>query len=128
VKVEFHRPDDDGQHVVATVEWDGREASVTADDGELRKAVEHAFRKTPVVTGDPSFRRLGAHGEVLVTPGDFEWFRAVVEARATAETGLAARFVPEVTEGGYDPAADYRSFEEKVALLMARTAPHASSP
>jgi hypothetical protein len=127
VKIEFHRPDDEGRHVVATVEWDGRNVSVIADDEDVRKALEHAFRKTPVVTDDPSFRRLGAHGDVLVSPGDFEWFRAVVESRATAETGLAARFVPEVTEGGYDPAADYRSFEEKVALLMARPATHASS-
>jgi hypothetical protein len=37
--------------------------------------------------------------------------------RATQESGLSARLVPGVTEGGYDPAAQYRTFEESVELL-----------
>ena len=50
-------------------------------------------------------------------PGTLEWFREVAKARATQESGLSARFVPGVTEGGYDPAAQYRTFEESVERL-----------
>ena len=32
-------------------------------------------------------------------------------------TGLVARFVPGVTEGGFDPAAQYRSFDDSIERL-----------
>jgi hypothetical protein len=32
-----------------------------------------------------------------------------------------ARFVPGVTEGGFDPASDYRTFDEQIERLDART-------
>jgi hypothetical protein len=36
-----------------------------------------------------------------------------------AETGLEVRLVPRVTEGGFDPAAGYRPFEETIERLNA---------
>jgi hypothetical protein len=37
--------------------------------------------------------------------------------RAPAEAGVEARLVPGITEGGYDPAAGYRRFEESIERL-----------
>jgi hypothetical protein len=54
-------------------------------------------------------------------PGDLEWFRAVAQSRATDESGLAARFVPGTIVGGFDPAANYRRFEEQIERLDARS-------
>jgi hypothetical protein len=34
---------------------------------------------------------------------------------------LAARFVPGVVVGGFDPAAGYRTFEDQIERLDART-------
>ena len=90
----------------------------------LRDALVRAFRRTPVVIDDTSFRRMGTSGEVMVQPGDLQWFRAVALARVPAETGLTPRFVSGVIQGGYDPAANYRPFEEQLERLddRARTA------
>jgi hypothetical protein len=116
VKVELHRPDEPDA-VVAAVSWiDGRSVIDTQDD-ILRATLQKVFRRTPVVIDDRSYRRMGTAGELLIQPGDLEWFRAVAQARIPAETGLAARFVPGVTEGGFDPAAGYRTFEEQIERL-----------
>jgi hypothetical protein len=116
VKVELHPPDQPDA-VVATISWvDGRSV-VDTDDDVLRATLEKVFRRTPVVSDDPSYRRMGTAGDVLIQPGDLEWFRAVVQARVPPETGLAARFVPGVTEGGFDPAAGYRKFEAQIERL-----------
>jgi hypothetical protein len=116
VKVELHPPDQPDA-VVATVSWiDGRPI-VDTDDDVLRATLERVFRRTPVVIDDPSYRRMGTAGAVLIQPGDLEWFRAVAQARIPAEAGLAARFVPGVTEGGFDPAAGYRTFEDQIERL-----------
>ena len=95
------------------------EPVVDCDDEDLRTALERAYRKTPVVTDDASYRRLGTHGEVLIHPGDLEWFRAASFVRVPAEAGLEVRLVPRVTEGGFDPAAGYRPFEEAIERLNA---------
>jgi hypothetical protein len=121
MKVEFARPDDEPREVVATVTWDGRGVSVDADDEGLARSLAHAFRLTPVVVDDAAYRRLGTHGSVVIAPADLEWFRAVAQERATAETGLTARFVPGTAGGGYDPAAGYRSFDEQLERLDARS-------
>jgi hypothetical protein len=116
VKVELHPPDQPDA-VVASVSWvDGRTVIDTEDD-ILRSSLQKVLRRTPVVIDDASYRRMGTTGEVLIQPGALEWFRAVVQARVPAETGLAARFVPGVTEGGFDPAAGYRTFEEQIERL-----------
>jgi hypothetical protein len=71
------------------------------------------------VVDDPSFRSLGAYGESVVQPGSLEWFVAASFTRAQAE-GLGVRLVPEVTgQGGWDPAASYRTFRSTVRHLVA---------
>lgn len=116
MKVELHPPDQPDA-VVATISWIEGRSVIDTDNDVLRATLERVFRRTPVVSDDPSYRRMGTAGEVLIQPGDLEWFRAVVQARVPVETGLAARFVPGVTEGGFDPAAGYRKFEEQIERL-----------
>ena len=121
MNVEYYQPDDEQKLTVATASWDGREIAVTSDDDEIRASLAHAFRRTPVVVDDPSLRRLGTSGPSTLQPGDLEWFRAVARYRATTETGLDARFVPGTIVGGFDPAANYRRFEEQIERLDARS-------
>lgn len=114
--VELHQPDTPDA-VVATVEWDGGDATVASEDDTLRTSLTRALRRIPVVIDDASYRRLGTAGAVLIQPGSSEWFRAVIQVRVPAETGLTGRFVPGVVEGGYDPAAGYRTFEDSIDHL-----------
>jgi hypothetical protein len=116
MRVELHRPDEPDA-VVATVGWIGGDAVVDTDDDAIRTSLGKVFRRTPVVIDDASYRRLGTSGAVLIQPGDSGWFRAVVQSRIPAEAGLVGRFVPGVTEGGFDPAAGYRTFEEQIERL-----------
>ena len=47
--------------------------------------------------------------------------RALVAlVRVPKETGLVPRFVPGVTVGGFDPAANYRRFPEQIERLETR--------
>jgi hypothetical protein len=121
MNVEYFRADDEQKQTVATVSWNGREVAVTAEGASARDELAHAFRRTPVVVDDPSLRRAGTSGPVVLQPGDLEWFRAVARYRATEETGLVARFVPGAVIGGFDPAAGYRTFDEQLERLDART-------
>jgi hypothetical protein len=116
VKVELHRLDQPDA-VVATVSWIGGQPVIDTEDDVLGTTLQKVFRRTPVVIDDASYRRMGTAGEVMIQPGDLEWFRAVVQARIPVETSLAARFVPGITEGGFDPAAGYRTFEEQIERL-----------
>jgi hypothetical protein len=119
MKVEFYRedaPDD----VVAIASWDGRDVTVDCEDEALGVIVTKSFRRTPVVTDDGAYRRQGASGAVQLQPGSLEWFRAAAQIRATVESGLLARLVPGITEGGFDPAAGYRSFRDAVDRLSRR--------
>jgi hypothetical protein len=116
VKIEFHRSDEPDDVLVVAIWQDGR-VIVESEDETRRDRVARAFRRTPVVVDDGAYRRLGTSGEVLIQPGSLEWFRAVVQTRAQTETGLVARFVPGTVRGGYDPAADYRSFEDSIERL-----------
>jgi hypothetical protein len=121
VNVEYYQPEDEQKLTVATASWDGREVTVTSGDDEIRGSLAHAFRRTPVVVDDASLRRLGTSGPSTLQPGDLEWFRAVAQSRATDESGLAARFVPGAIVGGFDPAANYRRFQEQIERLDARS-------
>lgn len=121
MKVEFYDPEDEQKTTVARASWDGAEVTVTAEDATTRDVLAHAFRCSPVVVDDPSRRRLGTSGEVVIQPGSLEWFRAVANSRARVESGLAARFVPGLATGGFDPAAGYRPFDEQLERLDART-------
>ena len=120
MNVEYYDPEDEQKLTVATASWDGRDVTITSEDAALRESLGRAFRRSPVVVDDPSLRRLGTHGPSTLQPGDLEWFRTVARYRATDETGLDARFVPGVIVGGYDPAANYRRFEDQVERLVAR--------
>lgn len=111
------RPPDDPELVLATVKWQGAHVEVTCDDDGLKTKLVAAYRPVPVVTDDSSYRRLGTSGAVVIQPGDLEWFRAVSQVRAPAQTGLSVRLVPGITEGGFDPASGYRTFEESVEGL-----------
>jgi hypothetical protein len=105
---------------VATAEWRDGRVAVEADDPSLVEAIERAYRRTPVAVDDASLRYPSTTGESLLQPGDLEWFRAVALVRVPAETGLVPRFVPGAQVGGFDPAANYRSFREQVERLAAR--------
>ena len=118
MKVEFHTAEDP-ETVLATVAWDG-DVHVETEDPDLRQTLETAYRRTPVVTDDAAYRRIGTSGEVVLEPGDLEWFRAASQVRAAADSGLIARLVPGIAEGGFDPAAGYRSFEAQIERLAAR--------
>jgi len=119
--VQFFAPDDEQKATVATASWDGRNVTITCDDDERRAQLARAFRRTAVVTDDAAYRRLGTSGEVVIPPGDLEWFRAVAQVRVPAEVGVHARFVPGAIVGGFDPAAGYRTFEEQIDRLDAQT-------
>ena len=123
MNVEFSAPDDEQKQTVATVSWDGRTVTVSSDDAGAREKLVRAFRRTPVVVDDAALRRLGTSGPVVLQPGSLEWFRAVARSRATEDSGLAARFVPDAVVSGFDPAANYRSFGEQMELLDERAQP-----
>jgi hypothetical protein len=110
------------QVVVATAEWRHGAAHVTCQDPELQVTLTNAFRPTAVVVeNDSSYRSLGTDGPVVLQPGDLEWFRAAAQVRALKEAGVAARFVPGVRAGGYDPAAGYREFNDTIERLDSRS-------
>jgi hypothetical protein len=128
MKVEFYLPapepasdDPDAKQepptLVGSATWRDGSIEVDADDPETRTALERVFRRTPVVIDDAAYRRQGTSGEVQLQPGNLEWFRAAAQVRAPAEAGVVARVVPGVTQGGYDPAAGYRTFEESIERL-----------
>jgi hypothetical protein len=119
MKVEFHRSDDPDA-VLATVVWSGGLVQIHTEDEILAAKLADAYRPTPVVTDDASYRQQGTHGEVVLQPGNLEWFRAASQVRAPAVTELMARLIPGVTEGGYDPAAGYRRFESTLERLESR--------
>ena len=118
--VEFLRPDDEQKLVLATATWDGRDVAVAGDDEDLLAVLRRALRRSRLVLDDGAYRRIGTSGSVLVPPGDITWFRAAATPRATAESGLLARVVPGRVDGGYDPAAGYRRFDEQLERLDAR--------
>jgi hypothetical protein len=123
VRVEFSRPDDEERATVASAVWADGEVVVSSPDEELGSRITHAFRRTPVVIPHGADRHLGMRGPEVIQPGDLEWFRAAAFVRAQVETGLVARLVPHGIRGGFDPAANYRSFEEQIELLAERADP-----
>lgn len=102
---------------VAAASWDGSTAHIEALAGPI-EGLDGILRPIPVVADDASLRSQGTHGPTLLQPGSLEWFRAALLARAPA-LGLSVRFVPGIVEGGWDPAAQYRTFEEQVDRLDA---------
>lgn len=118
MRVEFHRAEAPAT-VVGTAVWRPGSVAVESDDPSIADTLTRAFRRTPIVVDDAAYRPLGTTGEVVLQPGGLDWFRAVAQVRVPSETGLVARFVPRVREGGgYDPAAGYRSFGDSMERLV----------
>jgi hypothetical protein len=118
VRAELYRPpasEGAPEDVVAVATW--RDAAIDLDvrDRSIPGLADIA-RPTPVVVDDASLRPLGTRGEVVLQPGDLEWFLAAMRVRAEA-LGLSVRFVSERTRGGWDPASQYRRFDEQVERL-----------
>jgi len=101
--------------VVAVATWEGGRAELEMRDRSV-EGLDQLLRPTPLAVDDPSLRSAGTSGPVLLQPGGLDWFRAAVLARVP-RFGLAVRFVAERTTGGWDPAAQYRTFEEQVERL-----------
>jgi hypothetical protein len=97
---------------VAAASWDGSTAHIEAL-AEPIEGLDGIIRPIPVVVDDASLRSQGTHGPTLLQPGSLEWFRAALLARAPA-LGLSVRFVPGIVAGGWEPAAQYRTFDEQV--------------
>jgi len=114
MRAELYRPDSP-EDVLAVATWEAGKGHLEVADPSV-SGLEAILRPTPIVVDDPSLRRLGTHGPTLLQPGDLEWFRAALLTRA-ADLGLAVRFVFVRREGGWDPAAQYRTFEEQVERL-----------
>jgi hypothetical protein len=114
VRAELHRPDAPDA-VVAVATWDGTQTRLDVKDPSV-PGLDRIFRTTPIAIDDPSLRHPGTSGPVVLQPGDLEWFRAALLTRAP-ELGLAVRFVSGAVVGGFDPASQYRSFEEQVERL-----------
>lgn len=118
MRAELFRPDQP-ETVVAVATWDGRTARMEPVEG-APDDLDTVLRPTPVVVDDPSLRGPGTRGETMLEPGTFEWFRSALLGRAPA-LGLSVRFVSSVREGGWDPAAQYRTFDEQVERLTSRS-------
>ena len=104
----------DSDEPVGAAVWRDGAPVIEADEQPVHEALQRVFRPVPVRTEDPSYRRFGTAGDTVLQPGTLEWFRAAAFERARSE-GLQARLVPGVSsEAGWDPAAQYRSFEESV--------------
>jgi hypothetical protein len=116
MRAELYRADAPGT-VVAAAWWDGSTAHIEAFSQPI-DGLDGLLRPIPVAVDDASLRRQGTHGESLLQPGSLEWFRAALLTRAPS-LGLSVRFVPGVVEGGWDPAAQYRTFEQQVERLDA---------
>ena len=114
MRAELYRPDAPNV-VVAVATWDGRQARLDVKDASV-PGLDRIFRPTPIAIDDPALRHPGTSGPVVLQPGDLEWFRAALLTRAP-ELGLAVRIVSGAVVGGFDPASQYRSFEEQVERL-----------
>jgi len=117
VRAELYRADAPDA-VVAVATWDAGRASVEAT-GEPVDGLERLLRATPVVVHGGFPQRIGASGDTLEQPGSPEWFRAALLGRAPA-LGLAVRFVEDDLRNGWDPAANYRTFEQQEWRLGSR--------
>lgn len=118
MKAELYRPapaEGEPEIIVAVATWADGSASVEVLDASVA-GVDAVVRPTPVAVDDPALRPQGTRGEILLQPGDRDWFVAALRTRAEA-LGLAVRFVPEGGPGGWDPASQYRSFDEQVDKL-----------
>lgn len=114
IRAELYRRDEPEQ-VVAVATWRDGSGRIEAT-AETIEGLDSVLRPTPVVVDDAALRPLGTHGDVALSPGSPTWFRAALLTRA-ASLGLSVRFVAEDVRNGWDPAANYRTFEEQARRL-----------
>lgn len=119
MRAELYRPDAPDA-VVAVATWHAGRASARATDESI-EGLDRLLRPTPVVVHDAGPRQMGTSGELLEEPGSPDWFRAALLDRAPA-LGLAVRFVEDDVRNGWDPAANYRTFEEQERRLASEDA------
>ncbi len=118
MRAELYRPpvaEGEPETVVATAAWRDGRMELDVLDPSI-PGLADLGRPTPVVVDDPSMRPQGTHGAIVLQPGDLDWFRAAVRTRAHA-LGLGARFLVDRTRGGWDPASQYRRFEDHIERL-----------
>ncbi|MEX2202886.1 MAG: hypothetical protein WD965_02240 [Actinomycetota bacterium] len=116
MRAELYRPDEHDR-VIAVARWAGTGASMEVIEPAV-EGLDRILRPTPVVVSDPALLPRGARGEAVLQPGSLEWFRQALLTRAPS-LGLAVRFVVDDLRNGWDPAANYRSFDEQVRRLAA---------
>ncbi len=90
MRAELYRADDP-EKLVAFATWSHGRATLEVIDRSMQ-GLDALLRPTPVVVDDPSLRGPGTHGESLLEPGSFGWFRAALVQRAEG-LGLRVRFV-----------------------------------
>jgi hypothetical protein len=108
MRAEFFRPDAP-ERVIGSARWDGRRATIEADDEAIRTALGRVFRPSSVATSDSAVAPAEAPTDTEFAPGDLRWFQAAARVRGEEE-GLTVRLVSE-TPGGWDPAGSYRPME-----------------
>ncbi len=114
MRAELYRAEDP-QAVVAAATWSNGRASLEVLDASV-PGLDALLRPTPVVVDDPSLRGPGTSGESVLEPGSLDWFRQALVTRA-GSLGLGVRFVAAEIVGGWDPAANYRRFDEQIERL-----------
>ena len=114
MRAELFRPDDPNV-VVAVATWSSDRTGLDVLDPSI-DGLERILRATPVVVDEPSLRGPGTSGEALLEPGSLDWFREALVSRAEL-LGLGVRFVATEIVGGWDPAANDRTFEEQIERL-----------
>jgi len=114
VRAELSRADDPNA-VVAVATWSRERTNLEVLDPSV-DGLDGLLRPTPVVVDQPSLRGPGTSGEALLEPGSLEWFREALVSRAEP-LGLRVRFVASEIVGGWDPAANYRTFEQQIERL-----------
>ena len=110
MRAELFRPETPDV-VVAIATWEAGRASLEILDDTIA-GLGLLLRPTPVVVTQGLPHQLGTSGEIVEQPGSPEWFRAALSARCEA-LGLRVRFVAEDVRNGWDPAANYRTFEQQ---------------
>jgi hypothetical protein len=113
MRAEFYRRDAPAE-VVGRARWSGSGVDIEVDDEAIREAIARVYRATSLSVEDPALRTAGTTGPVILSPGSLPWFVHASRARAGSE-GLVARLVADrPPDGGWDPAAAYRTFSQTV--------------
>jgi hypothetical protein len=114
VRAELFRPESPDR-VVALATWSEAGADLEILDGSA-DGLDRLLRKTPVVVPGGFPKQIGRQGDTVEQPGSPEWFRTALLTRA-GSVGLGVRFVEDDLTNGWDPAANYRTFDQQERRL-----------